>query len=239
MSRQVEFRKHLWVADLLGGEIRAGLHRPGQRLPGEHALASRFSVSRTTVRQALTELNRRGMIATQSGRGSFVTFDSSSLDERLGWSRALSDRAVPLVTNVLRIELIDDADLAETLSLPERRFVAVDRTRTVAGGPVVSYERSRIPAIAPLSDLPDRGLVDGSLLATLCAASLIPDNGEEWVELTRLTAEEAAILCRSEGSAFLRTRRLSLDAAGRFVEHVVSLLDPERFAVHLYLRPSR
>ena len=48
-------------AEILSGELARG-----ERLPGEHALASRFEVSRATVRQALAELQRRGYIATSS-----------------------------------------------------------------------------------------------------------------------------------------------------------------------------
>jgi GntR family transcriptional regulator len=65
------------------------------------------------------------------------------------------------------------------------------------------------------------------------AAGLVPDHGEEWAEIHRLDAEEAALLGAPAGCAYLRTRRLVRDANGRPIEQVVSLLDPDLFALHL------
>ncbi|UXX96562.1 GntR family transcriptional regulator [Streptomyces sp. AD2-2] len=67
--------KHQRITEVLAKEIRGG-HRPaGEQLPGEHALAQRFGVSRTTVRAALAELAEAGLIATRTGKGSYVLFD--------------------------------------------------------------------------------------------------------------------------------------------------------------------
>jgi len=70
----------LWrqIARTLEREIAAGGHAVGGRLPTEAQLAARFDVNRHTVRRALEDLSRRGMIRVEQGRGSFVaeeTFD--------------------------------------------------------------------------------------------------------------------------------------------------------------------
>lgn len=64
--------KHERISATLAGEIEAGRFEQGARLPGEVALAQRFGVSRTTVRAALAELTEGGLIATRTGKGSFV-----------------------------------------------------------------------------------------------------------------------------------------------------------------------
>ncbi len=64
--------KHERISAALAGEIEAGHFQPGARLPGEVALAQRFGVSRSTVRTALAELAEGGLIATRTGKGSFV-----------------------------------------------------------------------------------------------------------------------------------------------------------------------
>jgi GntR family transcriptional regulator of arabinose operon len=51
-------------------ELAAGQHwSAGQRLPSEHDLAREFEISRNTVRQALSELEREGIISRSRGRG--------------------------------------------------------------------------------------------------------------------------------------------------------------------------
>ena len=47
----------------------------GQKIPSENALAKRFQVSRLTVRQAVSELVREGLLSRKRGEGTFVTSD--------------------------------------------------------------------------------------------------------------------------------------------------------------------
>lgn len=233
MSGQVHrLLKHERIVDELAREIEVGRLAPGAQLPGEHTLASKYEVSRNTVRQALTELAKRGMIATHAGRGSFVTYDGRPLDDRLGWAHAMSEHGFETRTRVLRIELVTDAALAEQHELASAEMIAVDRLRMVAGGPAISLERSRVPAVGELRELPANGLQE-SLYTVLRTAGLVPAQGEEWVGLATLTAAEARLLARDEGESFLRVRRISRDIEKRFVEYVDSLLDPAHFELHM------
>lgn len=233
MAGRAHALKHRSIAETLAREIRTGLLKRGSRLPGEHALAARFSVSRNTIRSALTELSREGLIATHSGKGSFVTFDGRPLDDRLGWARALADQGVSTETKVLRLERVNDPDLADRLGVDSSSFFAIDRVRTLTQGAAVSLERSRIPDVDGLLDLPARGLIGGSLTATLASVGLVAEHGEEWVSAGPLDDADAAELERRPGEWFLRARRVSWTATGELVEHVESLLDPQRFQLHL------
>jgi GntR family transcriptional regulator len=232
MSGQVIRSKHQRIVAELARDIRVGRLPRGARLPGEHALATRFDVSRNTVRQALADLCSKGFIATRSGKGSFVTFDDRDIDDRLGWTMALAGHGVRTSTRVVRLALVCERDLADRHGLRSAEFVAIDRIRSIVDGQAVSFERSRVPAVGRLRSLPQRGITE-SLYAELHEEGLVPSRGEEWVDLVQLTSVEADLLGRQPGERFLRARRLSLDSSGTFVEHVQSLLDPDRFRLHL------
>jgi len=232
MSGQISRLKHQRIAAELAREIRGGRFPNGTQLPGEHALADRFDVSRTTVRQALAELGDQGLIDTHCGKGSFVTFDDGEIDDRFGWTRALAEHGVCTTTQILRLALVSEPELARRLNVPVTEFVAVDRVRSIVDGPAISFECSRIPAVGRLRTLPERGLSD-SLYTDLRSVGLVPARGEEWADLARLDETTAELLDRVPGEWFMRTRRLSFDADGDFVEHVESLLDPGRFRLHL------
>lgn len=222
------------IATVLENEIRSGVLGFGDRLQSENELVQRFSVSRTTVRKSLEELSSRGLITTKVGIGSFVTFDGKTVDDAVGWSRALADAGANAETRTLRLEIIEDAALAAKLVIGNISFIAVDRVRTNADdGHAISIERSRLPLSAELEDVPLRGLREGSLHQTLRSAGLVPDHGEEWADIEMLNAEDAAILGCAPGTAFLRTRRLTRAADGRVIEYVTSLLNPAHFALHL------
>jgi GntR family transcriptional regulator len=46
---------------------------PGEKIPSENELASKFSVSRLTVRQAISQLVQEGFLNSKRGEGTFVT----------------------------------------------------------------------------------------------------------------------------------------------------------------------
>jgi GntR family transcriptional regulator len=207
------------IATVLEQEIRSGALGFGDRLQSENELE---------------ELSSRGLITTRVGMGSFVTFDGKMVDDAIGWSKALADAGANAQTRTLRLEVIEDAELAAQLGIDNPAFIAVDRARSNAGdGHAISIERSRLPLSAELDEVPLKGLREGSLHQTLRGAGLIPDHGEEWADIEMLSAEDAAILGCATGTPFLRTRRLTRSADGRPIEYVTSLLNPAHFALHL------
>src|SRR3990170_4259235 len=134
------------IATVLEHEIRSGALGFGDRLQSENELGQRFSVSRSTVRKGLEELSSRGLITTKMGIGSFVTFDGKAVDDAVGWSRALADAGANAEARTLRLEIVEDPELAATLGLENISFIAVDRVRTNASdGHAISIERSRLP----------------------------------------------------------------------------------------------
>lgn len=237
MTSQV-FSKRELIVQRLASQIRRGEIGLGQRLDGEHRLAEEFDVSRGTIRQALGELQRRRLISIRSGIGSFVTYDGHALDQRLGWAQALAETGSKVTTRVLSIETIPGAQIPE---LPDDvaldQAIAVRRVSTTPGDDgaevAVSFECASVPAVGSLRDLPNRGLKDGSLWASLQDEGLVATNGQQTVDVHELDKREASILGRPVGSSFLRTIRTSFGADGEFVEHVLSLLDPAHFTLTL------
>src|SRR5437764_827874 len=60
------------IAEELRRRIREGELRPGDRLPGHRELASDFSVSLGSVREAISMLVSAGLIETRAARGTYV-----------------------------------------------------------------------------------------------------------------------------------------------------------------------
>jgi GntR family transcriptional regulator len=221
--------KHERIADTLEKEIRTGQVPRGARLPGEVSLARRFGVSRNTVRTALAELNEAGLIATRTGKGSFVLYDGRPLDARLGWAHALAAQGVRSRVRVVRIAAVREEDLAGHLGLDSPDLIVLERVRELTGGTVISFERSYVPAVEGLRELPGQGLEGDSLTTALNRAGLYPDHGEQRLAGRRIDDREAALLQREPGAWFLNTQRTSWARDAVFVEHVDSLLDPDHF----------
>ena len=61
------------IVERLTKDIMSGAYSESGRLPGEMSLAASFGVSRMTLRAALDELRRQGLIEKRNGTGSFLT----------------------------------------------------------------------------------------------------------------------------------------------------------------------
>jgi GntR family transcriptional regulator, N-acetylglucosamine utilization regulator len=61
------------IKSILKSQILSNEFKENQRFPSETELCVQYNVSRATVRQALSEMVREGLIYRDKGRGSFVT----------------------------------------------------------------------------------------------------------------------------------------------------------------------
>ncbi|WP_432169370.1 FadR/GntR family transcriptional regulator [Streptomyces sp. 1222.5] len=60
------------LEDRLREDILGGTHRPGSLLPPERELAAGYGVTRTTLKHALTRLEKAGLLSTRHGVGTSV-----------------------------------------------------------------------------------------------------------------------------------------------------------------------
>ena len=60
------------VVEELSGRIRTGEFNPGDKLPPEAAIMEAYGVSRTVVREAISQLQAGGLVQTRHGIGTFV-----------------------------------------------------------------------------------------------------------------------------------------------------------------------
>lgn len=60
------------IVERLSGQMASGRFRPGDQLPTESELAREHGVSRTVVREAMSQLRERGLIERRQGAGTFV-----------------------------------------------------------------------------------------------------------------------------------------------------------------------
>ena len=92
----------------LESEIMDGRLTPGERLPSEEKLCTRFNASRTVVREAIQQLRGRGLLRTLKGSGSYIA--DPSLENLAG---AIQTYSV-LTGSDSYLELMDFRILLET-----------------------------------------------------------------------------------------------------------------------------
>ena len=66
----LEYRR---VEEDIAAQIERGELRPGDKLRSEQDLAAHYGVAYNTVRRAMEELRKRGLVDSVWGKGTFVT----------------------------------------------------------------------------------------------------------------------------------------------------------------------
>lgn len=87
------------VADQIFGQLKtkivSGELKPGDKLPTEMELCELYNVSRTSVRQALTNLSSLDLVEAKTGGGTFVKkADSSKIMDKLMLYTFLDERSL-------------------------------------------------------------------------------------------------------------------------------------------------
>jgi GntR family phosphonate transport system transcriptional regulator len=213
----------LWrqIAGTLEKEIAGGGLQPGARLPTEADLTARFAVNRHTVRRAMEELQSRGLVRIEQGRGSFVAEDvlDYPLGPRTRFSETIRRQNREPQGRILRLEEIDaDGMVAEALKLRRGRPVVIaERLGLVDSRPVLVgahyFSAARFPGIARL-------LAEDASITRALATLGVADYRRQTTRITARmpTVEEAALLEQSRTRPVLVTEAVNVDPAGEPIE---------------------
>nr|WP_321443299.1 GntR family transcriptional regulator [uncultured Cohaesibacter sp.] len=130
-------KRYLDVAAQITKELKSGLFKVGDALPSEAALSDRFKASRSTVRAAMAELQRLGMIERKQGAPTRVLSNEppTTYVHSMSVTGDLMQFAGPSWREVQQIEpLVADDQLAERLGdRPGRRWILIRQTRHIEG----------------------------------------------------------------------------------------------------------
>jgi GntR family transcriptional regulator len=227
------------LEQLLRDDIAGGQYAVGSPLPSESAICERYGVSRSVVRQTLTNLAAVGLIRTERGRGSFVA--EQKLQERF------VQRAAGLFDDLHRMGYsIRTAVLAQEraeLPLPVQDFLGeqqglrIDRVRSVDGR-VLAFIRSYLSA-ERFSGLLDEGLEDRSLYGLIEQRwSLRPTKGSRVVESVGAPEDIAPHLGVEVGEPLLFLRGTSRDQHARPLEWFEAWHRGDRTSFEIEILPS-
>lgn len=218
--------------------ISSGLVKPGDLLPSEAELCRSFGISRSTVRQAIGELEEEGLVIRHQGKGTFIaepklhrrseniySFTSEATSMGLKPSSTLVDFAVIRPAEDLRrmLEL-------QSGDIPVYRFT---RIRRVDGVPLM-LETSYYPTYVYPNLTPEL-LKTHSVYSLLYERGIVPVSAVDTYEAVRLEAEEATLLETRAGSAGFSHQRITRSETGEVFELTQSVMRGDRTKLEIVM----
>lgn len=243
-AREAWARKHAGplyaqLSQHLENAIRNRTFEEGEVLPSERDIAEISQLSRVTVRKAVQELVRRGLVIQKRGSGTSVAPRSPKVQQSLsrltsftedmkrrGWTSRSEwiERGIftPSPGETMALGLPADGNVSRIarLRIADDRPLAIER--------------------ASLSEalLPDPESVGASLYDHLAKFGHRPHRAIQRISADHLSAEDATLLKIAEGSASLRIERISYLESGQIVEFTRSVYRGDAYDFVAELRLS-
>ncbi|HEX2923748.1 MAG TPA: GntR family transcriptional regulator [Chloroflexota bacterium] len=217
------------LQEIIRARIEGGNWQAGQQLPPESELCQEFGLSRGTVRQALADLVREGLLHRRRGKGSFVATPKIPQDLMTA-ATGFSEYAKQIIgselgNRLLAVSVIPaNSSLAEKLEIPEESSVVEIRKVKLAFGQPYFIASAYIPqSLCPGLENEDHNT--GSLF-DLCRSKygLHVDKVKGCFEPVLVTDYEASLLEVEKGSpamAYERIRYVAGDRPFMVTKHII------------------
>ena len=209
-----------WIEDA----IHSGAINPGDALPSERDLATRVDVSRVTVRKAVLQLVKDGVLVQRHGSGTFVAPQTQRVEQSLSQLTSFTEDMARRGMAV-RAEWLDrglylpSPEETVILGLSSGEQVARISRLRLTGDTPLAIERASLSARI----LPDPAGIGDSLYRHLDKSGNRPIRAIQRIRAANLADEDAQLLQVPAGSAGLNIERTSYLASGRVIEFTRSI----------------
>jgi len=210
------------IKDALRARIHDGTYASHSQMPSEHELCAIFGVSRITVRQALGDLQKEGLLFKLHGKGTFVSKPKAfqNVSSLQGFAEAMSSMGYEIVNQLRSFRTVRaNRQVAERLHIDEGAPVTEIHRVRLLNRERVSLELTWLPEVLG-QRLANADLVTRDIFLMLendCGVPL----GHAEIAIDAVLADDEIVdaLRVEEGSPVLRIDRLTHDASGTPIDY--------------------
>lgn len=226
---------YVQLIEVLERQIVFGELEAGERLPSESELAKQFGVSIITVRNAVGELCKRGLLERKQGKGTFVRKVKYMRDSRTLSSFTESCRNQGMVPGgrMLERNLVSlNAKVARSLEqAPGSQGIYISRLRFANQEPVI-IERNYFPSKYAL--LMEQTFDDRSLFEYLWEAYQVTvTRSDKEIEMCHATKTEAELLQVPENAPLILVKSTAYTQSGEPLYVGTQVMNGERFTLQV------
>lgn len=243
LDKTVPIPLYFQLKSLILAEIKNGDYASGSMIPTENELVESFGISRTTVRQAITELVQEGWLYRIKSKGTFVSHPKINQDflSRIeSYNTEMERKGLRAATEVRELKRIKPgADVASHLDLKESDHVVfLSRRRFADDAPLVTIE----------TWLPDKYchfILDRDFTRTALYSELSASDQtrivriQRHIEATAASSEDVKALRIKKGSPILLTSSVGFNAFDNAIEYSVARYRGDRSAFDVQVAPEK
>ncbi|MBB3944402.1 GntR family transcriptional regulator [Rhizobium skierniewicense] len=210
---------YLKLRQAIEDAIQAGRLKHGDALPPERDMAEEAAVSRVTVRKAIDDLARDGLLVRRHGSGTFVVKPLARMQQPLtrltSFTEDMRRRGMTASTRWLDRGLYyPTPDERMALGLSSSSQVARLTRLRLANEQPIALEVTSLPD----DILKDPQSVENSLYMVLKKSGIRPIRAIQRISARNLTDDETVLLGVPPGSAALSVQRMAYLESGRIME---------------------
>ncbi|MCA9832383.1 MAG: GntR family transcriptional regulator [Thermomicrobiales bacterium] len=245
IDRSLPIATYFQIARDLQSRIGSGEWNATRKLPSEAQLAHDYGVSRMTVRQALAELDKDGIVRRRQGVGTFIGEAADrhgrvtmTMSSTMIVRRALVDMGYDPEMRLTQAKVIPvpSEDIARALQIRDDEMVAFVERSFIVDGKGLVLSHSFLPHRL-VEGILDRPLVNDSIHETLSHRyGIYVERSQRWIEAVRATDDEAQALSVEVGSPQLLFTSLFLDTKSQPVEYVRTVWPGDSIRIFLEQR---
>lgn len=216
-------------------QISTGEWKAGDKIPSEAEFCEQFSISRTTIRQAINELVIQGKLIRSAGRGTFVSkYRIEQPSFFLNFSQDMKLRGLTPSTKVLQIESIPITPyLSKIMHLDETDKVVFIKRQRYADNRIISVESCYLPYFKYASIL-DEDIANQSLSELMMRKfNSKPVRSFHSIASIGCPTAEAEILEVKQGSPILFISGINFDENDFLFEYYHTFIRGDRFTYNV------
>ena len=212
MTESKHIPLYLKVKDSLVEKIEKKIWPPNTLIPTEQELMEQFSVSRTTIREAVNLLVQDGLLEKTQGKGTIVKLYSivGTLGKLKGFAEEVVEKGMKPQSKVVRAEFIKDGLYFEKsqLQVPdEEEILLIERIRFADHTPIALERTCWVKKAGDI--LFKHNLDEAKFYEMLESNDVLLKRAKEQISAINATILEADLLGIRGGEALLQMTRLS------------------------------
>jgi GntR family transcriptional regulator len=228
------------LRQIIKADIDGNKLHPGDMIEPEVEICAALSISRPTVRQALSSLVSDGYLLRTKGKGTFVArqkLEANFIQKLESFQFEMQSQGIVPTTKVLRLDITgENANINEKLGLGiNEKLVCLQRLCLANGKPIL-YLESYLPA-GRFASLVDEDMASSPLYPVLHTKyNVNVVHVHKQIEAVNATSAESELLDMAKNKAVCLVRHIAYDEQGLPVEYCIAKYrgDQNKFTLDMY-----